>query len=190
MVVMWFHEVVTQVTKSYVNYCLTGTQDVCGWFVFSSRLSQMELFINPSLKRWPLRWHCPVSSPTTTHHGWSLFNLNSSLVLLAEGPCMSAFGCFSPLKDSQCVLWSPSVQSLTAFLATPMEIPKAGSGPMNRCSDASLASKSGLLQAISSWPGTHISWILLCLVSCKRDWWQLNGFKFCPNHGLDWNWFV
>jgi hypothetical protein len=33
---------------------------------------------------------CPVISPTT-HCSWCLFKFNSSLVLLAEGPCMSVF---------------------------------------------------------------------------------------------------
>jgi hypothetical protein len=33
-------------------------------------------------------------------------NFNSSFVLLAEGPCMSAFAYLNPLKESQCFLWS------------------------------------------------------------------------------------
>jgi hypothetical protein len=71
------------------------------------------LSLSPSLKR------CPVSSPTT-HHSWFLFNFNSSFVLLAEGPHMSPFACLSPVKDPQ---------SLIACLATPIELPQAGSGP-------------------------------------------------------------
>jgi hypothetical protein len=37
----------------------------------------------------------------------------------------------SPLKKSQRLLRSLIVQSLTAFLATSIEMPQAGSGPMN-----------------------------------------------------------
>jgi hypothetical protein len=31
MVVVWFHEILTQVTKSYASYCLTITQDM--WLI-------------------------------------------------------------------------------------------------------------------------------------------------------------
>jgi hypothetical protein len=48
-------------------------------------LSQVGSSINPSLKRCPFRWQFPVSNPAT-HLNWSLFNLNRSFVLLAEGP--------------------------------------------------------------------------------------------------------
>jgi hypothetical protein len=41
--------------------------------------------------------------------------------------------------DSQCFLWFLFIQSLTAFLETPIEMPQAGSGPVNRCSDPVLA---------------------------------------------------
>jgi hypothetical protein len=52
-------------------------------------------------------------------------------------------------------------------------MPQAGSGPVNGCSDPVLASWSAVsLPTIPSWPGTHISWTLLCLASCMRDWWQ------------------
>jgi hypothetical protein len=47
---------------------------------FSRDLSQVGLLVNPILKR------CPVGSPVT-HCNWFLFSFNSSLVLLAEGPC-------------------------------------------------------------------------------------------------------
>jgi hypothetical protein len=43
--------------------------------------------------------------------------------------------------DSQRFLCFLLVQSLTAFLATPTEIPHAGSGPMIGCSDPVLANK-------------------------------------------------
>jgi hypothetical protein len=48
---------------------------------------------------------------------------------------MSPFDSLSPVVDSQYSLRFLLVQSLTAFLATPTEIPHAGSGPMNGCSD-------------------------------------------------------
>jgi hypothetical protein len=58
----------------------------------SRHLSQMGSSVNPSLKRCPFRWQCPVSSPTT-HLTWSLFNFNSFFVLLAEAPHISPFAC-------------------------------------------------------------------------------------------------
>jgi hypothetical protein len=45
----------------------------------------------------------------------------------------------SPVKDSQNFLWSLFVQSLTALLAIPTEMPQAGSGPMNGPSDPNFA---------------------------------------------------
>jgi hypothetical protein len=52
---------------------------------------------------------------------------------------MSAFACLSPLKEFQCFLWCPIVQFLTAFFATPVVMPQAGSGLMNEHSDPSFA---------------------------------------------------
>jgi hypothetical protein len=44
---------------------------------------------------------------------------------------------------------------------------------MNGHSDPSFASWSAVsLPSIPSWPGTHISWTLLCSASFARDWWQ------------------
>jgi hypothetical protein len=85
----------------------------------SWHLSQMGSLTSPNLERCPFRWQCPVSSPTT-HLNWSLLSLNRSFVLLAEGPCISPFACLSSVKDSQYSLCFLLVQSLTAFLATPM----------------------------------------------------------------------
>jgi hypothetical protein len=47
---------------------------------------------------------------------------------------MNPFACLSPVKDLQYFLWLVIVQSLIAFLATPVEMLHAGSGPMNGCS--------------------------------------------------------
>jgi hypothetical protein len=60
-------------------------------------LSQVASSVSPSLKRCHLRWQCPVSNPTT-HPSWSLFSLNRSFVLLAEGPDISPFACLSPVE--------------------------------------------------------------------------------------------
>jgi hypothetical protein len=131
---------------------------------FSRHPSQVGSSVSPSLKRCPSRWQCPVNS-TTIHLSWSLFNFNRSFILLAEGPGISPFACLSPVKHSQCFL---CVQSLTTFLATPIEMPQAGSGPVNGCSDPVLAIWSAVsLTTIPSWPGTHISWTLLCLANCN-----------------------
>jgi hypothetical protein len=44
---------------------------------------------------------------------------------------------------------------------------------VNGCSDPVLASWPAVsLPSIPSWPGTHISWTLLCSASCMRDRWQ------------------
>jgi hypothetical protein len=48
---------------------------------------------------------------------------------------MNPFACLSPVVDSQCFLCFLFVQSLTAFLAAPIEMPQAGSGPMNGLSE-------------------------------------------------------
>jgi hypothetical protein len=130
-------------------------------------LSQVGSSVSPILKRCPFRWQCPVSSPTI-HLNWSLFNFNRSFVLLAEGPDISPFASLSPVVNSQYFLWFPFIQSLTAFLATPIEMPQAGSGPVNGCSDPVLASWAAVsLPTIPSWPGTHIRWTLLCLASYR-----------------------
>jgi hypothetical protein len=65
----------------------------------------------------------------------SPFKLNSFVVLLTEETCVSVFACLSPLTEYQCFLWSLIVQSLTASLATPFEMPQSGSGPLNGGSD-------------------------------------------------------
>jgi hypothetical protein len=48
---------------------------------------------------------------------------------------MNSFACLSPVVDSQCCVCVLFGQSLTAFLAAPIEMPQAGSGPMNGFSD-------------------------------------------------------
>jgi hypothetical protein len=80
--------------------------------------------VNTNLERCPFRWQYPVSSPTT-HLSWSLFNFNRSLVLRAEGPDTSPFTCLSLVTDSQYFLWFLLVQSLAAFLATPIDMSQA-----------------------------------------------------------------
>jgi hypothetical protein len=123
-------------------------------------LSQRGSSVNSNLKRCPFRWQCPVSSPTAQLN-WSLFSFNRSFVLLAEGICISPFACVSPVTESQYASWFLLVQSLTAFLATLTEMPQAGSGPMNGCSDPILTNWSAAsFPTIPSWPGTHISWTL------------------------------
>jgi hypothetical protein len=54
---------------------------------------------------------------------------------------MNPFACLSPVKDLQYFLWLVIVQSLIAFLATPVDMPQAGSGPMNGCSAPTLSQK-------------------------------------------------
>jgi hypothetical protein len=105
---------------------------------FSRHCSQVGLSVNSSLKRRPFRWQCPVNSPCN-HLNWCLFNFNKSFFLQAEGPDVYPFACLSPVVASQCFSWFLFVQSLAAFLATPIEMPQAVSGPMNGCSHSVLA---------------------------------------------------
>jgi hypothetical protein len=104
----------------------------------SRHVSQVGSSVKPSFKRFPFRWQCPVNSPTN-HLNWSLFNFKSFFILLSEGPGVRPFACLSPVVDSQCFLRLLFVQSLTAFLEIPIEMPQAGSSPMNGCSDPVLA---------------------------------------------------
>jgi hypothetical protein len=60
-------------------------------------LSQVGSSVNPSLKRCPLRWQCPVGNPNT-HLNWSLFSFNRSFVLVTEGPDINPFACLSPVQ--------------------------------------------------------------------------------------------
>jgi hypothetical protein len=101
------------------------SQRICVADSYSSRhLSHMGSTVNPSLKRCPFRWQCPVSS-TTIHLSWSLLSFNRSLDLLAEGPTNSSFACLSPVRDSHWLIWFLFIQSLAALLATPNEMPQA-----------------------------------------------------------------
>jgi hypothetical protein len=70
----------------------------------SRHLSQVGSCVNPSFKRCPFKWHCPVNCPTVLLN-WSLFNFNRSFVLLAGGPDISPFACLSPVIDSRCFMW-------------------------------------------------------------------------------------
>jgi hypothetical protein len=109
----------------------------------SSHLSQVGSSINPNLKRCHFRWQCPVNSPTILLN-WSLFNFNKSFVLLADGSDISSSSCLGSVMDFHCFMWFLFVQYLTSLLATPIEMPQAGSGPVNGCWDPVLASRSAL----------------------------------------------
>jgi hypothetical protein len=61
---------------------------------------------------------------------------------------MNLFACLSPVKDLQYFLWFTIVQSLIAFLATPMEMPQGGSGPINGCSAPILANWSAVFEIL------------------------------------------
>jgi hypothetical protein len=66
----------------------------------SRHLSHMGSSVNPNLERRPFSWQCPVNTPAI-HLNWSLFNLNRSFVLLAEGP----FAGLSQIVDSHYFMW-------------------------------------------------------------------------------------
>jgi hypothetical protein len=70
----------------------------------------MESFVDPNLIR------CPLGDGVV----WIV--LSAIVVLLADGLCMSPSACLSPLNESQSFPWAVFGQSLTAFLATPIEM--------------------------------------------------------------------
>jgi hypothetical protein len=129
------------------------------------QLSQVGSFVNPSLKRCPFRWQCLVSSPTT-HLSWSLFSFNRSFRSSGRGSWYKSLCLF----ESSCgfpVFFMISIQSLTAFLATPVEMPQAGSGPVNECSDPVIASWAAVsLPTVPAWLGgiERNSRLSLCII--------------------------
>jgi hypothetical protein len=129
----------------------------------SKHLSQVESSVNPSLKRYPFRWQCPVNSHTT-HLNWFLFNFNRSSILLAEDPGISPFACLCPEVDSQRSPW-PLVRNSNWDAANWIRFYEW----MFRSYSCQLIC---LFITNNTWPGTHISWTLLCLASSMRDWWQ------------------
>jgi hypothetical protein len=172
MVITWFHKKLAQLTNS-LNKVWPHKHIGCVWVIhlFPGTVHKWSHLSIPVWK-YVISGDCPVNSPTT-HLNWSLFNFYRSIVLLAGDPSVSPFACWSPVMDSHCFLWFLFVQSVATFLATPVEMPQAGLGPVNGCSDPVLAGWFAIsLSKIPSWLGTHISWTLLCLASCMRDWWQ------------------
>jgi hypothetical protein len=74
------------------------------------------------------------------------------MILCSQGPDISPFACLSQIVDSYCFEWFLFDQYLTTLLATLIEMPQAGSGPVNGCSDPVLTSQSAVsLPAIPSW---------------------------------------
>jgi hypothetical protein len=71
--------------------------------------------------------------------------------------------------DSQCFLRFLFIQSQTAFLATPIEIPQACSGPMNGCETLFLPADLPFRYQQYPHDLAPMSVELLCLVSCMRD---------------------
>jgi hypothetical protein len=128
--------------------------------------TQVGSSVNPSLKR------CPVNSPTT-HLNWSLFNCNRSFVFLAEGPGISLF---SPVWVQ---VWIPR---FFFFVISVRPIPDhfLGSPSLDAASwfryyERMFRTRPCQLiwcLITSSTLGTHISWTLLFLASCMREWWQ------------------
>jgi hypothetical protein len=120
---------------------------------FSRHITQMGLFVNHSLSKCPFRQQ------------WSVFNFKSSHALLAEGLNMNTLACSNAHKESNCScgLWLPSPWPILCQLP----------GPMNGHPDHKLSNWYAIsLSTTSSWPGTHIGYILLCLPYCVRDCWQ------------------
>jgi hypothetical protein len=54
MVVIWFHEMMTQVKKSGVSYC-SQSRRICVADSSFSRHLGLDLYVNPNMKRCPFR---------------------------------------------------------------------------------------------------------------------------------------
>lgn len=110
-------------------------------FLFLGVLCKLDLvkglFVNPSLKRCPFRRQCPVSPTTPIIAGFCL--ILTARLFYRHRDYVSACAYLSPLKESKSFQWSLFGQFLTAFLATPVNIMPAGSGPVSRRSDPSVA---------------------------------------------------
>jgi hypothetical protein len=136
----------------------------------SRHLSQAGSSVNPSSKRCPFRWQCPVNGPTI-HLNWSLFNFNRSFILLAEGPDISLFTCLSPVVDSHCFLWFLFVQS-NRFLELQLRCRMVVQVLWTDVQILFLPATFRFITSNTLMTWYPISWTLLCLAMCMRDWWQ------------------
>jgi hypothetical protein len=135
-------------------------------------LSHSEVFTTPSLNKCPFKWQCPVDSPVSIL-SWYLLKLSSSPALLAEGLLRKSLACLCPWMDCQYSVCFLFVHPLITSLAILVDMPRAGSGPINGHEEPYLASWSAIsFPSIPICPGTYISWTLLCSASLIRDWWQ------------------
>jgi hypothetical protein len=122
---------------------LTITEDVCGWFIFLWAPFTSGIICPSKFENVTFRWYCPVNTPTA-HLNWSLFNFNRSFVLWQRALVEVPLSLWDLLRIPN--VFIISVQSLTAFLATPIEMPQAGSGPMNGCSDPAYIEETNIFQ--------------------------------------------
>jgi hypothetical protein len=108
-----------------------------------------------------------VSSPTT-HRERCLFNPNSSLTLWSEGPCTSV----CVFESTWGIPVVPVVSDCPVpdrFLATPIAMLQAGSGPINGRSDLSLANWSAISFPSTSPDLTPISIVIYHVRSVARE---------------------
>jgi hypothetical protein len=87
-----------------------------------------------------------------TYHGCFLFNFSSS-----EGPCREYLCLF---ESTYGIPMFPAVQTLTTYLATPIEMLQAGSGPMNGRWDPSFSNRFSRLATSNA---------LMTCQSCSRS---------------------
>ena len=132
--------------------------------------AHLGLFPSPCSNTSTFKWQCSISSPVIISR-WFLFKLSNSPAFLtvfkkALSLPFSTYG----MPHCSCFLF---VQALITPLATSAHIPSAGSGPMSRRKELSLANWSGIsFPPIPMCPGAHTRWTLLCSTGFIRDWRQ------------------
>jgi hypothetical protein len=132
-------------------------------------LWQMGLYAIPSLKRYPMKWQCPVNRPVTCL-AWILLALKTQHFLFAEGLVWKPFACFCPGLDCQYSWCFLHIQSLIAHPKTLTEMLQVVSGSVNRYRVHFLAIWSVVsFSLILLHPDTDNNCTFLCSTSVTRD---------------------
>jgi hypothetical protein len=129
------------------------------------RLSHLELYTSPSLKRCPFKWQCPVSNPVIIL-SWSQLRLSNSPAFFAEVFFKKALSV--PLSTCGLML-------LVFYLSSPGSPPWQPLQIHHVQADVLLVDMKSLVSSIVSFqsipvcPGTNSNWILLCSANFTTD---------------------
>lgn len=139
--VTWFHKMLTQVAKSLCGYSLRVTK-MCGAVSDAClHLLHPGLSASPTLKKFPFKWQCPVSSPIIIP-SWVLLKLSTTQALLAEGHLRKPLAFLCPWMDCPHASCFLIVQFLMTPLTTFVDMWRACSGPTCVCVEPCLANWS------------------------------------------------